>query len=134
MMKSDNGNLLRKSAVRWCFLLLGMLFTAIAVLGIFLPLLPTVPLLLLAVACFSRSSEKCHSWLLNHNHLGPLIRGYLDGTGIPLRAKITAILLIWLTITTSALFLVPLVWVRILLFLLAAGVTIYLLRLPVAEG
>ena len=134
MMKSENVKLRQNPAVKWCFLLLGLLCTAVGVLGIFLPLLPTVPLLLLAVACFSRSSEKYHSWLLNHNHLGPLLRGYLDGSGIPRRAQRTAILLIWLTITPSALFLVPLVWVRVLLFSLAGGVTIYLLRLPVAEG
>lgn len=126
-------NLTRNPLLKWCFLALGILCTALAVLGIFLPLLPTVPLLLLAAACFARSSEKCYSWLLEHNHLGPLISGYLDGSGIPRRARTIAIFLVWLTISTSALFLVPLVWVKVLLFAIAIGVTIYLLRLPILE-
>ena len=102
-------------------------------LGIFLPLLPTVPLLLLAAACFARSSDKCHTWLLQHQRLGPIISGYLAGSGIPRRAKISAILLLWLSISFSALFLVPLVAIKLLLLVIAISVTIYLLRLPVAE-
>ena len=79
----------------------GLLFTGLGVLGIFLPLLPTVPLLLLAAACFARSSERFHSWLLEHPRLGPMIHGYLDGQGIPLKAKAIAIAMIWVSISVS---------------------------------
>ncbi|MDW7644391.1 MAG: YbaN family protein [Desulfuromonadales bacterium] len=112
----------------------GLVSTALAVLGIFLPLLPTVPLLLLAAACFARGSERFHNWLLDHPHLGPMIRGYLDGQGIPLRAKITAITLIWISIPVSVFFLIPLFWVKVFLIAIGLCVTIYLLRLPVCEG
>jgi len=112
----------------------GLGCTALGALGIFLPLLPTVPLLLLAAACFARGSERFHNWLLDHPRLGPMIRGYLDGQGIPLRAKIIAISMIWVTIPTSALFFIPLFWVKIFLIAIGLCVTIYLLRLPVAEG
>jgi len=112
----------------------GLTCTGLGVLGIFLPLLPTVPLLLLAAACFARGSERFHNWLLDHPHLGPLIRGYLDGQGIPLRAKITAIALIWLTIPVSVLFFIPLFWVKLFLIAIGLCITIYLLRLPVCEG
>jgi len=108
---------------------LGLLCTALAVAGIFLPLLPTVPLLLLAAACFARSSERFHARLLGHPRLGPMIAGYLDGRGIPLRARNRALLLLWLSIAVSAWF-VPLPWVRLLLFFIAAAVSLYLLRLP----
>ena len=111
----------------------GLSCTTLGVLGIFLPLLPTVPLLLLAAACFARSSERFHNWLLDHPHLGPMIRGYLEGQGIPLRAKITAIGLIWVTIPISALFIIPLFWVKVFLIAIGLCVTIYLLRLPVCE-
>jgi len=111
----------------------GLCCTTLGVLGIFLPLLPTVPLLLLAAACFARSSERFHNWLLDHPHLGPMIRGYLEGQGIPLRAKITAIGLIWVTIPISALFIIPLFWVKVFLIAIGLCVTIYLLRLPVCE-
>jgi uncharacterized membrane protein YbaN (DUF454 family) len=112
----------------------GLLCTALAVLGIFLPVLPTVPFLLLAAACFARSSERFHGWLLDHPHLGPMIHGYLDGQGIPLRAKAIAIGLLWITIPVSVLFFVALLWVKVLLILIGLCVTVYLLRLPVCEA
>ena len=109
---------------------IGVLATALGVLGIFLPLLPTVPLLLLAAACFARSSPRSYAWLLEHPRLGPLFSNYLDGSGIPLRAKVWAILLLWTTISLSALLVVPILLVKLALFAIAAGVTLYLLRLP----
>ena len=124
MEKSDN------IVLRWSLITVGLGCTGLAILGIFLPLLPTVPLLLLAAACFARSSERFHGWLLQHPRLGPMIRGYLDGQGIPLKSKIYAIALLWLTIPISALFLTSLLWVQITLFAIGCGVTVYLLRLP----
>ncbi|MEN8686621.1 MAG: YbaN family protein [Desulfuromonadales bacterium] len=124
MEKSDN------IVLRWSLITVGLACTGLAILGIFLPLLPTVPLLLLAAACFARSSERFHGWLLQHPRLGPMIRGYLDGQGIPLRSKLYAIALLWLTIPISALFLTSLLWVQITLFAIGCGVTVYLLRLP----
>lgn len=116
----------------WRGLLLatGLLSLALGVLGIFLPLLPTVPFLLLAAACFARSSERVHRWLLNHAQLGPMLAGFLDGQGIPRQAKIRAIALVWLTIPPSALWLVSHPWLKGLLFAVALGVTLYLWRLP----
>lgn len=124
-----SGNRARKG----CLLAAGLLSTGLAILGIFLPLLPTVPLLLLAAACFARSSEPFYRWLLEHRHLGPLLQPYLKGAGIPRRAKVKAIALVWVTIPASALLLVPLLWVRILMFFVALAVTLYLLRLPIRE-
>jgi len=102
----------------------GLLSTALAVLGIFLPLL------LLAAACFARSSPRCHAWLREHRHFGPVLAAYQDGGGIPRRAKVTALLLIWTSISLSALFLVAATWLRLLLVLIALAVTLYLLWLP----
>jgi uncharacterized membrane protein YbaN (DUF454 family) len=107
----------------------GLLSTALAVLGIFLPLLPTVPLLLLAAACFARSSPRCHAWLRGHRHFGPVLAAYQDGA-IPRRARRTALLLIWTSIPLSMLFLVEVIWLRLLLLLIALAVTGYLMWLP----
>jgi uncharacterized protein len=118
---------------RWCLLTAGFLSTGLAILGIFLPLLPTVPLLLLAAACFARSSEPFYRWLVEHRQLGPLLQPYLEGAGIPRRAKVKAIALVWITIPASALLLVTLPWLRLLMFVVALAVTLYLLRLPIRE-
>jgi uncharacterized membrane protein YbaN (DUF454 family) len=118
---------------KWCLIAAGLLCTALAILGIFLPLLPTVPLLLLAAACFARSSEPFYRWLLEHRHLGPLLQPWLDGAGIPRRARARAIAIVWITIPASALLLVTHPWLRLLMFAVALFVTLYLLRLPTRE-
>lgn len=109
-------------AVGWLSIVLG-------VLGIFLPLLPTTPFLLLATACFARSSTRFHTWLLSHPYLGDYIKLYLDGKGIPLRAKVYILVAMWITIATS-IFFVPILAVRIILPIIAIGVTFYISRLP----
>ena len=118
--------------MRWLLIAIGWGSVLLAVIGIFLPVLPTVPLLLLAAACFARSSERFYHWLVTHPRLGPLISDYLNGQGIPLRAKFYAIGLLWLSLSLSVLLWVPLLWVDLLLILIGTGVTIYLLRLPLA--
>jgi uncharacterized protein len=119
---------------RLLLILAGLLATALAIAGIFLPLLPTVPLLLLAAACFGRSSARLQRWLLEHPRLGPLVNDYLDGEGIPRQAKIKAVALLWLSIVLSALFLTEGLWLRLLLVVIGAGVTGYLLRLPTRQA
>lgn len=115
---------------RGLLLAVGLLCTALGVIGIFVPLLPTVPFLLLAAACFARSSERIHRWLLNHAQLGPMLAGFLDDQGIPRKAKLRAIALIWLTLPPTALWLVPHPWLKGLLLAIALSVTLYLWRLP----
>jgi len=73
------------------FITLGLVFVGLAVLGIFLPLLPTTPLLLLAVACFARSSQKLHDLVLSNKTFGPLIRQWQETRSMPLRAKLYAL-------------------------------------------
>lgn len=116
--------------LRWILILCGWISILGGVAGIFLPLVPTVPLLLLAVACFARSSERFHTWLVEHNHLGPLIRDYLSGAGIPLRAKITAIGMVWVSFPASAFLFAQSYWLKALLLTTAACITLYLLFLP----
>lgn len=119
--------------IRYLLAFVGLISTALGVVGIFIPVLPTVPLLLLAAACFARSSERFHGWLLGHTYLGPMIRDYIDGQGVPLRSKIIAISMIWISIGVSVLLLIPLFWVKVFLIAIGLCVTIYLLRLPMRE-
>jgi uncharacterized membrane protein YbaN (DUF454 family) len=119
--------------LRWALLTAGILAVGFGVLGIFLPVLPTVPLLLLALACFARSSDSFYRWLINHTHLGPLIRPYLQGQGMPRTSKRNAIVLLWISIAISVLFLIEVPWLNGLLLIIALGVTWYLWRLPTAS-
>ena len=103
-MDNPIGN--RPLMLRYVLLAIGWLSVALGVIGIFLPVLPTTPFLLLAAACFARSSPRFYQWLVKHPRLGPWIRDYLDGNGIPLKSKVYAIGLMWASILLSC-YLVP---------------------------
>lgn len=130
MQDSEKFLKLNKSPViRWTLLVMGWIAIFLGVVGIFLPLLPTTPFLLLAAACFARSSARFHHWLLNHKYLGPYIHLYLDGKGIPMKAKCYIISVLWISMAIS-IYIVPHVAAKALLLVIATCVTIYLLRLP----
>ena len=80
-----------KTKPKWLYLVAGFLLVGLATAGIFLPLLPTTPLLLLAAACFANSSEKWHRWLMEHNLFGPIISNWHERRCIPRKAKIIAV-------------------------------------------
>jgi len=117
----------RNPAIRYALLAIGWLSVALGVLGIFLPVLPTTPFLLLAAACFMRSSKRFYLWLVNHRQLGPWIVDYLEGQGIPLKGKIYSIGLMWLSIGLSC-YLVPLFWARAFMLTSALLVSLYILK------
>ncbi|SEE45889.1 YbaN family protein [Pseudomonas anguilliseptica] len=116
----------RNPALRYVLLAIGWLSVALGVVGIFLPVLPTTPFLLLAAACFMRSSKRFYLWLVNHRQLGPWIVDYLEGQGIPLKGKVYAIGLMWLSIGLSC-YLVPLFWARAFMLTSAVLVSLYIL-------
>lgn len=75
--------------------LAGGLAVLLGILGLFLPLLPTTPFLLLASWCFARGSDRLHRWLLSHRVFGEYLRNFEAGRGIPLKAKIVATVMLW---------------------------------------
>ena len=107
----------------------GVLSLLLGTLGIFLPVLPTVPFVLLASFCFARSSERFHSLLITNRHFGLIIQNYESGRGIPRRVKLRAITLLWLSMAISA-WLIDLILLRFMLAAIGLGVSIYLYRLP----
>jgi uncharacterized membrane protein YbaN (DUF454 family) len=123
-------NHVKSEFLRWILICCGWFSIVVGVVGIILPLIPTVPFLLLAAACFARSSERFHGWLIEHAQLGPLVRDYLQSGGIPLRVKKMAIGMVWISFPVSAFLFVPVVWLKIVLMASAAAITLYLLRLP----
>ncbi|MBD5771452.1 YbaN family protein [Marinomonas colpomeniae] len=114
---------------RILYLLLGWFSLITGIIGIFLPLLPTTPLVLLAAWCFSHSSERFHSWLLNHKFFGPIVNDWQSSDGIPKRSRNRAILFMWAGMLISIL-MVSRFWATITLISIGICVSIYLLRMP----
>jgi hypothetical protein len=115
---------------RHLLLAVGWTALGIGVVGIVVPVLPTVPFLLLAAACFLRSSERLHRWLVTHPVFGHHIDDYLAGRGLRPRVKVTALLTLWASILVSAFLFVPLLWADAVMVAVAAAVSVYILRLP----
>jgi len=112
----------------------GTCFTGLGILGVFLPLLPATPFFLLAVACYARSSKRFYYWLLNNRLFGSYIKNYHEGRGIALKVKIVTVALLWGTTTYSAFFVVDALYWRIILLVIAVGVTIHILKTRTLKG
>jgi uncharacterized membrane protein YbaN (DUF454 family) len=113
--------------IKYLYLISGFLLVIIGVIGIFLPVLPTTIFLILASACFIKSSPQANEWLRNHKILGMYIKNYQDGSGLTVKSKIFNITFLWIMISASAIFFTELWYIRILLLTIAIGVTIHLL-------
>lgn len=88
--------------MRYILAFLGLIALSLGIVGIFLPILPTTPFLLLAAALFLRSSKRLYDWLMNHPHLGPYIRNFMEHKSIPLRVKVIAVTMVWVTLLFCA--------------------------------
>jgi uncharacterized protein len=131
MKINEEQNLSRKDkAKRAVYLVVGTVSLGIACVGIVLPLLPTTPFLLLAAACYLKSSKRMNNWLLNHKLFGQYIKNYLEGKGISLRAKVISLAFLWTTICFSALFVMPFLIVQVILLVVAIAVTVHLILVP----
>ena len=107
----------------------GTFFLVIGIIGIFIPILPTTPFLLLAAACYARGSKKFYNWLINNKWLGEYIKNYREGRGIPSKVKILSITFLWITIAFSTFIIVSNLLIQIILIIIAVGVTIHILTI-----
>ena len=119
----------RGTLVRILLIITGTLFVGLGIIGIFVPVLPTTPFLLLAAACYVRSSQRFYGWLLNNKWFGNYIRNYLERKGVPLKVKVLTITLLWITIGASVAFAVQILVIRLILVLIAIGVSIHVLSI-----
>jgi uncharacterized membrane protein YbaN (DUF454 family) len=115
--------------VRSLLIAAGTLCVALGIVGIFIPVLPTTPFLLLAAACYARSSDKFLRWLLHNPWFGDYIRNYREGRGMPRLTKVLTLAAFWATLALSAAYAVSSWWVRGLLIGVGVAVSVHLLRI-----
>lgn len=115
---------------RYLLIIAGVISVFLAFLGIFLPILPTTPFLLLAAYLFSKSSDKFYNWLINNKLFGSFIKNYRQGKGVSRQAKFISLTSLWLVIGSTAIYAVHNIYIKILLLLVAVAVTIHLLKIP----
>ncbi|MCW4030469.1 MAG: YbaN family protein [Candidatus Bathyarchaeota archaeon] len=121
----------KEKLIRGILLVAGTISLALGAIGLVLPILPTTPFLLLAAACYLRSSERMHKWLINNRWFGEYIRNYQAGRGVSMRVKLFAVGFLWATILFTILLVVDEILIaQIVLLAIAVGVSIHLFRLP----
>ena len=105
----------------------GTLCVGLGILGIFLPLMPTTVFLLMAAACYARSSDRFHRKLVEHPWLGPYIR---QRNGLSARQKTLILAVLWISLAATMYWTARAPWMRALLIVVGAGVTLHVSRLP----
>jgi uncharacterized membrane protein YbaN (DUF454 family) len=126
-----------RKIARVLWFIAGTICVVLGAIGIVLPILPTTPFLLAAAACYYKSSERMHRWLLNNKWFGEYIRNYTEGKGLTMKTKITALTVLWITIGFSTVFmlhrLLPAMLVlpmQLIMIAVAIAVSVHILRLP----
>ncbi len=109
--------------------ILGCISFVLGMIGIIMPLLPTTPFLLLSAVSFMHSSEPIYTWMTNHTPMGKYIENYLTYKAIPMKSKITSIILLWVVMIPAIIFSTDVNWIRILLFFVGVGVAVHLMAL-----
>ena len=117
---------------RITLILCGWLAILLGVIGVFLPIMPTTPFILVAAWCFARSSRHFHQWLLNNRFFGPIVRDWEAGLGIPVAVRNYAVTMVWVSMFGS-MWLIGKWWGVLILTTTGLGVSIYLWRLPIKQ-
>ncbi len=110
----------------------GSVAFGLGLVGIFVPVLPTTPFLLLAATCYMRSSQRLYSWLVQNRFIGNYIRGYLEGRGMTLRMKACTLGLLWVAVMSTAAFATDSLALRIVLAVVLVGVTMHIVLIKAA--
>lgn len=113
--------------MRYILTILGLISLGFGILGAFLPVLPTTPLLLLSAALFLRGNRRLYDWLMNHPKLGPYIANFMKYKAIPLKIKVIAVSMLWATLLYCAIWVAGHWAFRLFFILIAIGVTIHIL-------
>jgi uncharacterized membrane protein YbaN (DUF454 family) len=112
--------------VRHVLVCSGFVCVGLGVAGVFVPLLPTTPFLLLAAASFARGSDRFHRWLMTNRWAGSYIRNYMEHRATTLVTKVASITMLWCCLGLAGVFFTQSWPVRSLLLLVGVGVTLHL--------
>lgn len=124
-----NGESVMNNFKKAILIISGSFFILLGFIGIFLPLLPTTPFILLGAACYIKSSKKLYDWLINNKLFGRYIKHYYEGKGLALNIKLITIAFLWTSILFSVIFVVSVQLFRIILILIAVGVTWHIISI-----
>jgi len=123
----DEIKLVQNPVIRLILFISGVILVGLGVAGMFLPLLPTTIFLILAAWCFARSSERFYRWVHYNRLFGKYIRNYSTGKGMTMSSKVVSIAILWIGILVSAYWGTHNFYIRLLLLIIAVGVTWHLL-------
>ncbi|MCC8154766.1 MAG: YbaN family protein [Tannerellaceae bacterium] len=116
------------------YISLGSFFLVLGAIGIFVPLLPTTPFWLLTSWFYIRSSQKLYDRVMANKYFGSYMKAYLEDKSIPLRVKILSVGIMWTSMTLTAVFLIEMVWVKLILLFIAIGVSWHILSFPTRKA
>lgn len=119
--------------VRWILIALATISLILGIIGIFVPLLPTTPFLLLTAFLYFRSSPKAYNWLISNKYLGSYIVNFNEKKIIPVRVKVIAITFMWISVLNCVIFWIDKLWIKIGLIGIIIGVTIHILSFKSKE-
>ena len=108
-------------------IIIGIISLSMGIIGVVIPILPTTPFLLLSLGCFVKSSDPLYQFITKNKYLAPYVEGFLNENGVPLKAKVKAIILIWITIGFSVLYVIENNLVKLMLIIIASLVSFYLI-------
>lgn len=117
---------------KYLFVILGSICLGLGALGVAIPVLPTTPFLLIALACYLRSSRRLYDWLIHHKVFGLYLYNYVTYRAVPRLTKVFALIILWVGLITSIL-LVEILFVRLILLAVGIVVSIHILSLKTLE-
>ena len=120
--------------LKYLFLTFGTIFLGLGIIGVFVPVLPTTPFLLLSAACYVRSSNRLYSWLINHKLFGKFVRDFRESRSISLRNKIISLFSMTLMIALSAFLFVEALYLKLILLILGVVGFIVILSIPTLKS
>lgn len=126
---TESGRKATSPVIRALLIALGMLSLGVGLVGVFIPVLPTTPFLLLAAACFARGSERIYAWMIGNRLFGSYLRNYREGNGLPIKAKLVSATILWTAILVSILLFVDEAWIKVVLIIVAVIVSAHILTL-----